>query len=111
MRLSRRLLAIALPTAAISATTAAPASAHGGGARLRPTEVKPNLPALGLTVVCFALYVTGVALFAQPGVFRALLTTQPLAIVFVLGPLAALAARTTLTGCCREPARWPPSSR
>lgn len=50
------------------------------------------LPALGLTVVCFALYVTGVALFAQPGVFRALLTPQPLAIVFVLGPLAALAA-------------------
>ena len=50
------------------------------------------LPALGLTVVCFALYVTGVALFAQPGVFRALLMPQPLAIVFVLGPLAALAA-------------------
>lgn len=45
MRLSRRLLAIAVPTAAISATTAAPASAHGRGTRLRPTEVKPNLPA------------------------------------------------------------------
>ena len=50
------------------------------------------LPALALTVVCFGLYVIGVALFAQPGVFRALLTPRPLAIVFVLGPLAALAA-------------------
>jgi len=50
------------------------------------------LPALALTLACFGLYVAGVALFAQPGVFRALLTAQSLAIVFVLGPLAALAA-------------------
>ncbi|MGN9909411.1 Rid family hydrolase [Phytohabitans sp. LJ34] len=42
MRLSRRLLALALPTAAVSATMATPAAAHS---RLRPTEVKPNLPA------------------------------------------------------------------
>ena len=32
------------------------------------------------------------ALFANPGVFRALLTPASLAIIFVLGPLAALAA-------------------
>ena len=50
------------------------------------------LPALALTLACFGLYVAGVALFAQPGVFRALLTARSLAIVFVLGPLAALAA-------------------
>jgi ABC-2 type transport system permease protein len=50
------------------------------------------LPAMGLTVACFGLYVIGVALLAQPGVFRALLTPRALAIVFVLGPLAALAA-------------------
>lgn len=42
MRLSRRLLALTLPTAAVSATLATPAAAHS---RLRPTEVKPNLPA------------------------------------------------------------------
>jgi len=42
MRLSRRLLALALPTAAVSATMATPAAAHS---QLRPTEVKPNLPA------------------------------------------------------------------
>src|SRR5687767_2539731 len=50
------------------------------------------LPALALTLACFGLYVAGVALFAQPGVFRALLTARSLAIVFVLGPLSALAA-------------------
>ena len=50
------------------------------------------LPALMLTLGCFGVYVGGVALFAQPGVFLALLTPTSLAIVFVLGPLAALAA-------------------
>jgi ABC-2 type transport system permease protein len=50
------------------------------------------LPALALTLACFGLYVAGVALLAQPGVFRVLLTARSLAIVFVLGPLAALAA-------------------
>ena len=34
----------------------------------------------------------GVALLAEPGVFRALLTPPSLTIVFILGPLAALAA-------------------
>ena len=50
------------------------------------------LPALALTLACFGLYVAGIAVFAQPGVFRALLTVRSLAILFVLGPLAALAA-------------------
>ena len=50
------------------------------------------LPALLLTLACFGVYIAGVALFAQPGVFLALLTPASLAIVFVLGPLAALAA-------------------
>lgn len=50
------------------------------------------LPALMLTLACFAVYVGAVALFGQPGVFLALLTPASLAIVFVLGPMAALAA-------------------
>lgn len=50
------------------------------------------VPALLLTLVCFSLYVVGVAVFAQPGVFRALFTPRSLGIVFLLGPLAALAA-------------------
>ena len=50
------------------------------------------LPALALTFACFGVYITGVALFAQAGVFRALLTPASLAVVFILGPLAALAA-------------------
>ena len=50
------------------------------------------VPALLLTLACFGLYVVGVALFAQPGVFRALFTPRSLGIVFLLGPLAALAA-------------------
>jgi ABC-2 type transport system permease protein len=50
------------------------------------------LPAVVLTGACYAVYLIGVALFAEPGVYRALLTPASLAIVFVLGPLAALAA-------------------
>lgn len=50
------------------------------------------VPALVLTVACFTAYVLGVALFARPGVVRALLTPASLAIIFVLGPLSALAA-------------------
>src|SRR5687767_757291 len=34
------------------------------------------LPALALTLACFGLYVAGVAVFAQPGVFLALLTAR-----------------------------------
>jgi ABC-2 type transport system permease protein len=50
------------------------------------------LPALALTAVCFGIYLAGAAVFAQPGVHSALLGVRPLAIVFVLGPLSALAA-------------------
>jgi len=50
------------------------------------------LPALVLTLACFAAYVAGVALLAREGVFIILLTPRSLAVVFVLGPLAALAA-------------------
>ena len=49
-------------------------------------------PALALTVGSFAAYFFGVVLFARPGVYAALLTPSSLAVVFVLGPLAALAA-------------------
>jgi ABC-2 type transport system permease protein len=50
------------------------------------------LPALVLTIGFFAIYVVGVAVTARPGVFRILLAPRSLAIVFVLAPLASLAA-------------------
>ena len=50
------------------------------------------LPALALTIGCFAIYFAGVVLVAEAGVFRALLTPASLGVVFLLGPLAALAA-------------------
>ena len=50
------------------------------------------LPALALTIACFATYITLIALLARPGVFSILLTPRSLAVVFLLGPLAALAA-------------------
>src|SRR5204862_4951473 len=50
------------------------------------------LPAVALGTACFGTYLLGIALFAHPGVFWALLTPRPLGIVFVLGPLATLAA-------------------
>jgi ABC-2 type transport system permease protein len=50
------------------------------------------VPAVILTAACYLVYLIGVAVFAEPGVYRALLTPASLAIVFVLGPLAALAA-------------------
>jgi ABC-2 type transport system permease protein len=50
------------------------------------------LPALALTVACFATYAVLVALIARPGVFAVLLAPRSLAVVFVLGPLSALAA-------------------
>ena len=50
------------------------------------------LPALALTLACFVVYVAGVVAFANPGAHRALLTPTSLAIMFLIGPLAALAA-------------------
>jgi ABC-2 type transport system permease protein len=50
------------------------------------------VPALMLTAGCFAVYVAGIAVFARPGVFLTLLNGRSLAVMFLLGPLAALAA-------------------
>jgi ABC-2 type transport system permease protein len=50
------------------------------------------LPAVALTIVSFAAYIVGVAALAEPGVSRALLTPSAFAIVFLVGPLAALLA-------------------
>lgn len=50
------------------------------------------VPAVVLTVGCFIIYLVGIALVARPGVYATLLSVRPLAILFVLGPLAALAA-------------------
>lgn len=50
------------------------------------------LPALTLSIGCFAFYVLAIALFARPGVALSLLAPQPLGVVFLLGPLAALTA-------------------
>ncbi|HEY6360603.1 MAG TPA: ABC transporter permease [Vicinamibacterales bacterium] len=50
------------------------------------------LPALVLTAVCFGTYLLAVALIARAGVYTVLFTPRSLAVVFVLGPLAALAA-------------------
>jgi ABC-2 type transport system permease protein len=50
------------------------------------------LPAIVLTIVIFALYLIGIAMFARPGASWILLAPRSLGVVFVLGPLAALAA-------------------
>jgi len=50
------------------------------------------LPAIGLSIGCFVVYTGGVWLFAEPGVFRLMLTARPLAVMFLIGPLASLAA-------------------
>lgn len=50
------------------------------------------LPALALTAGSFGIYLAGAAMFARPGVYSTLLTARSLAVVFLLGPLAALAA-------------------
>jgi ABC-2 type transport system permease protein len=50
------------------------------------------LPSMALTVICFSCYVGLAAVVARPGVFWILLGPRSLAVAFVLGPLAALAA-------------------
>jgi ABC-2 type transport system permease protein len=50
------------------------------------------IPAVALTILCFAAYVLGVVILAEPGVWRVLLRPRSMATVFLLGPLAALAA-------------------
>ena len=48
------------------------------------------IPGVLLTSVCFVTYVVLIAMFAEPGVWGAMLTAKSLALVFILGPLAAL---------------------
>ena len=50
------------------------------------------VPSIVLTAVYFAIYVLSAALFAHPGVAWVLFGPRTLGTVFVLGPLAALAA-------------------
>jgi ABC-2 type transport system permease protein len=50
------------------------------------------LPAIGLSVAMFSVYVGGIAALAGGRVASSMLTAQPLAVMFLLGPLAALAA-------------------
>jgi len=48
------------------------------------------IPGVALMAASFALYVMLAAIFAEPGVWRTLLTLRSLGLVIVLGPLAAL---------------------
>ena len=50
------------------------------------------IPALALGIGGFLIYVLLVAIFARDGVFTALLSGRSLGIVFIIGPLASLAA-------------------
>ena len=50
------------------------------------------LPALLLTAACMGIYMLTILAFAQPGVIWSVLAPRTLGIVFVLGPLAGLAA-------------------
>ncbi|HEX5109426.1 MAG TPA: ABC transporter permease [Vicinamibacterales bacterium] len=50
------------------------------------------LPALALAAAVFGCYLLGIQLFARPGVARTLIAPQPLAIMLLLTPLAALAS-------------------
>ena len=50
------------------------------------------LPGVLLATICFAIYAGAVALFAQPGVYRVLFLPRALLTMFLLGPLASLAA-------------------
>jgi ABC-2 type transport system permease protein len=50
------------------------------------------IPAVALSMAGFALYLAGIVLLAQPGVAVALFDARSLIIVFILGPVASLAA-------------------
>jgi len=50
------------------------------------------VPGVVLVALCFTLYVAGVIAFAHPGVYRTLFFPRALLTMFLLGPLAALAA-------------------
>ena len=48
------------------------------------------LPGIALMLACFAIYVGAVGIFAERGVWMVMLTSRSLALVFIMGPLAAL---------------------
>ena len=48
------------------------------------------IPGVMLTTMCYLAYVALIAVFAEPGVWAAQLTPRSLALVFIVGPLAAL---------------------
>ena len=50
------------------------------------------VPGVVLVTICFALYLAGLVLFAHAGVYRVLLFPRSLLTIFLLGPLASLAA-------------------
>jgi ABC-2 type transport system permease protein len=50
------------------------------------------VPGILLAAACFALYAGGVAVLAHPGVYRTLFFPRSLLTIFLLGPLASLAA-------------------
>jgi len=50
------------------------------------------VPGVVLVTICFALYIAGIAVFAHAGVYRVLLLARSLLTIFMLGPLASLAA-------------------
>ena len=50
------------------------------------------IPGIILVTVCFALYVGGAMAFARPGVYQTLFFPRALLTLFLLGPLASLAA-------------------
>jgi ABC-2 type transport system permease protein len=50
------------------------------------------LPAVGFTTLMSAAYVTGIAIAAEDGVARALIVPVPILVMFLIAPLAALAA-------------------
>jgi len=68
------------------------------------------LPAVILSVAMFCVYVAGVATLAGAGVALSLLTAQPLTVMFLLGPLAALAA-LQLAVCMSSRANDPRSAQ
>jgi ABC-2 type transport system permease protein len=48
------------------------------------------LPGIALMAACFAVYLGAVAIFAERGVWMMMLTPRTMALVFIMGPLAAL---------------------
>lgn len=50
------------------------------------------LPSLGLMLITTGVYLTGVAIFAEPGVARAMLSTKTALLVLGLGPMTSLVA-------------------